>query len=90
MGEWLGPPHEEIPRCGARTRLGHPCGHFAMSNGRCRYHGGKSAGARNPHRAIKHGLCTKEAIANNRFLRELLRDSNQTIADVERHIAQGL
>jgi len=61
-----------------------------MTNGRCRYHGGKSTGARNPHRTIKHGRYTKEAIADNKFLRELLRDSNQTIEDVERHIARFL
>lgn len=33
-----------IPRCGAKTRAGHPCGQFAMKNGRCRFHGGKSTG----------------------------------------------
>jgi len=90
MGKWKGPPHEEIPRCGAKTRPGHLCGHYAMENGRCRYHGGKSTGANNPHKTIKHGLYTKETIANNKFLREMLRESNQTIADVERHIARGL
>ncbi|MCZ6804232.1 MAG: HGGxSTG domain-containing protein [Proteobacteria bacterium] len=82
MGKWLGPPHEEILRCGAKTRPGYPCGHYAMKNGRCRYHGGKSTGAKNPHREIKHGLYTKEVIANNKFLRELLQASNQTIADI--------
>jgi hypothetical protein len=34
------------PRCGARTRAGHPCRQPAMANGRCRLHGGKSAGPR--------------------------------------------
>ena len=84
MAKWLGPPHEEISRCGAKTRPGHSCGHFAMKNGRCRYHGGKSTGAKNP--AVKHGLYTKKTIADNRFLRELLKESNQTVADIERHI----
>ena len=90
MGKWLGPPHEKIPRCGAKTRPGHPCGHYAMSNGRCRYHGGKSTGARKPHRPIKHGLYTKEAIANTKYIRELIEESNQSIADVEDHIARRL
>ena len=88
MGKWLGPPHENISRCGAKTRPGRPCGHYAMKNGRCRYHGGKSTGAKNP--PIKHGIYTKKTIANNKYLRELLRESNQTIADIERHIKRGL
>lgn len=33
-------PHETI--CGAKTRAGTPCQNYAMSNGRCRMHGGKS------------------------------------------------
>ncbi len=35
----------KAPRCGARTRAGHPCGQPAMPNGRCRLHGGMSTGA---------------------------------------------
>jgi hypothetical protein len=34
------------PRCGAKTRLGGCCAQPAMRNGRCRFHGGKSTGAR--------------------------------------------
>jgi hypothetical protein len=34
------------PRCGARTRAGGSCRAPAMSNGRCRMHGGASTGAR--------------------------------------------
>ena len=34
------------PRCGASTRAGHECAQPAMSNGRCRLHGGKSTGPR--------------------------------------------
>jgi hypothetical protein len=34
------------PRCGARTRAGGTCLQPAMPNGRCRFHGGKSTGAR--------------------------------------------
>ncbi len=34
------------PRCGARNRAGKTCRAPAMSNGRCRFHGGKSTGPR--------------------------------------------
>lgn len=34
------------PRCGARTRRGQPCRAPAMTNGRCRMHGGTSTGPR--------------------------------------------
>ncbi|MFH1538218.1 MAG: HGGxSTG domain-containing protein [bacterium] len=46
-------------RCAARTRLdGHPCRNWAMPNGRCRMHGGKSTGPRPENRGksgFKHG-----------------------------------
>jgi hypothetical protein len=32
------------PVCGAATRTGHPCRCFALTNGRCRLHGGLSTG----------------------------------------------
>ena len=35
-------------RCGAKTRSGWPCKSAAMSNGRCRMHGGGSTGPRTP------------------------------------------
>lgn len=82
MGKWLGPPHDDIPRCGAKTRPGHPCGHYAMKNGRCRYHGGFSTGARNPHREIKHGHYTKEAIIERRNMNLLLRDARDTVKEI--------
>lgn len=49
-------------RCGARTRRGEACRQAAMSNGRCRMHGGTSTGPRTPEgiarctaAATKHG-----------------------------------
>lgn len=36
------------PTCGARTRAGSPCRAFALSNGRCKLHGGLSTGPRTP------------------------------------------
>jgi len=75
MGKWKGPPHENIPRCGAKTRSGGSCGHYSMPNGRCRYHGGKSTGAKNP--SAKHGYYTQTAIEERRWLNQLLKDANE-------------
>ncbi len=45
------------PRCGAYARqTGKPCLGWAMKNGRCRMHGGKS-----PGRPVIHGNYTKNA-----------------------------
>ena len=41
---------DNFKRCGAKTRKGTPCKSAAMSNGRCRMHGGT-----NPGRPIIHG-----------------------------------
>lgn len=35
--------------CGAKTRKGVPCKDIAMKNGRCKRHGGKATGAKNPN-----------------------------------------
>jgi len=57
------------PRCGAYCRTtGEACKAPAMANGRCRMHGGKSTG-----RPIVHGRATKEARAQRREVRELLK-----------------
>jgi hypothetical protein len=77
MGKWKGPPHEDIPRCGAKTRSGGFCGHYSMKNDRCRYHGGKSTGARNP--AVKHGYYTKESIAERKWLSQLLKEVDEVL-----------
>ncbi|NUU59599.1 HGGxSTG domain-containing protein [Paenibacillus agri] len=48
--------------CGAKTRSGEPCKRKALANGRCRLHGGKSTGPKDPAKlkgnknALKHGL----------------------------------
>ncbi len=39
---------QAAPRCGAWTRAGQPCQGPAMSNGRCRLHGGLSTGPKTP------------------------------------------
>ncbi|HET6222701.1 MAG TPA: HGGxSTG domain-containing protein [Dongiaceae bacterium] len=57
------------PRCGAHTRSGTCCRQPAMSNGRCRFHGGLSTGprtaeglARSPTARFIHGGRTAEII----------------------------
>ncbi len=58
------------PRCGARSRAGCPCRQPGMRNGRCRFHGGKSTGARTPQglarcraNRLVHGGRTSAVIA---------------------------
>lgn len=50
-----------MKKCGAKTRSGAPCRSFAMENGRCRMHGGKSTGApkENKHAARPGALYSK-------------------------------
>lgn len=38
--------------CGAKTRSGRCCNNLPMRNGRCRLHGGKSTGPKNPAKLI--------------------------------------
>jgi hypothetical protein len=80
MNKWKGPPHDEIPRCGAKTRSGGFCGHYSMTNGRCRYHGGKSSGAKNPR--IKHGMYTKAVMEETRLINQLISEANQNASEV--------
>ncbi|MDP2355732.1 MAG: HGGxSTG domain-containing protein [Beijerinckiaceae bacterium] len=69
------------PRCGARTHAGAPCRAPAMSNGKCRLHGGLSPGA--PRGAANgrytDGHWTREAVEERRFIRLLL---NGTLGDM--------
>ena len=73
MKKWNGPPHEPRFMCGAHARsTGNPCKRFAMANGRCDMHGGKSTGALNPHRPLRHGLRTKKSMDDWRKIKEVL------------------
>ena len=80
MNKWKGPPHDDIPRCGARTRSGGLCGHYSMPNGRCRYHGGSSTGARNP--LVKHGMYAKTAIEERKWIKELIKEANRIASEI--------
>ena len=65
-------------RCGAHCRTtGEPCLNFPMPNGRCRMHGGKSTG-----RPVKHGFNTKEAVAERKQLKDLIREVSTTIKEL--------
>lgn len=70
--------------CGAAARTnGHkPCRQPAMANGRCRLHGGKCRGATSEAGRkklvevnSKHGRYTKEAIAQRKAMRELIKQA---------------
>ena len=75
------------PRCGARTRAGHPCRAPAMKNGRCRMHGGASTGPRTKaglermrQARTKHGYYGGEGQAFLRSISALLADGNRLVA----------
>ena len=68
-------PFENIKFCGAKTRTTNkPCQGSAMSNGRCRFHGGKSTG-----RPITTGKWTKEAIHQKDEVNLLIRQAKALI-----------
>jgi len=73
-------------RCGAKTRAGTPCKSPAVQGKkRCRMHGGAlgSGAPRDNKNAVKYGLYTREAIAQRRRLRELMRQSRKLLSEIE-------
>jgi len=73
-------------RCGAKTRAGTPCKSPAVQGKkRCRMHGGApgSGAPRDNKNAVKHGLYTREAIAQRRQLRELMKQSRKLLLEIE-------
>jgi hypothetical protein len=50
-----------------------------QTNGRCSMHGGKAGAPKGNTNALKHGLYTREAITQRRHIRELMRESRETI-----------
>ncbi len=74
-------PHAK--RCGAKTRSGVPCNNSGMRNGRCRMHGGKSPGPPKGNKnAFKHGMYTKESIAERKIISKLLRNSRGVLKEI--------
>jgi hypothetical protein len=66
------------PRCGARTRAGHPCKQAAVKGrARCRMHGGaKGSGGPRGYRNgnFRHGLYTHQAKTLRREMRTKVRE----------------
>jgi hypothetical protein len=72
------------PTCGATRRDGGECMQPAGPNGRCRLHGGKSTGPRNPF--VKHGLYRKHLSADEQELYDHLVDDG-SFDDLTREVA---
>ena len=73
-------------RCGAKTRSGTHCRSPAVQGKqRCRMHGGAagSGAPRGNKNALKHGLHTREAIAEHRRLQELMRQSRKLLFEIK-------
>ena len=74
------------PRCGARTRFGGSCRSPAVhGKQRCRMHGGaRGSGApRANQNARKHGLFTKDAIAERRQIQVLLGEARKLLEEMK-------
>jgi hypothetical protein len=74
------------PRCGAKTRASGACRSPAVSGRkRCRMHGGaRGSGApRANQNARKHGLFTREAIAERRQIQALLGEARKLLEEMK-------
>ncbi|WP_050628095.1 HGGxSTG domain-containing protein [Bradyrhizobium viridifuturi] len=81
-------PMQASPRCGAKTRTGDACRAPAVrGKRRCRMHGGaKGSGAPKANRnARKHGLFTRDAIAERTEMRALLGEARKLIEGMKSH-----
>ena len=74
-------PFKDVPLCGAYSRrTGKPCRQPAMKNGKCRLHGGKSTGPpKGNANALKQGFYTRDAITHRRYIRQLIKDSQELL-----------
>ena len=76
----------DAPRCGAKTRVGRPCqAPIVRGKKRCRMHGG-AAGSGAPignKNALKHGMYTRQAIAERKALGEMMREFRETLDTFE-------
>ena len=74
------------PRCGAKTRCGGSCRSPAVhGKKRCRMHGGaQGSGAPKANRnARKHGLFTRDAIAERRQIQALLGEARKLLEEMK-------
>ncbi|MFG3597731.1 HGGxSTG domain-containing protein [Bradyrhizobium sp. RDI18] len=73
-------------RCGAKTRCGGSCRSPSVNGKkRCRMHGGAqgSGAPRANQNARKHGLFTRDAIAERRQIRALLGDARKLLGEMK-------
>ena len=74
------------PRCGAKTRPGGACRSPAVrGKKRCRMHGGAqgSGAPRANQNARKHGLFTRDAIAERRQVRAVLGEARRLLEEMK-------
>jgi len=75
----------QAPRCLAKTRAGTPCQKAAATGKkRCRLHGGAEGSGAPPgerNGAYRHGLYTREAIAERKAMRSLMQCFRQDARD---------
>jgi len=78
-------PFQKSPRCGATSkRSGERCKAPAVRGWTvCRFHGARGGGPKGERNGMyRHGLFTKGAVEERRLLRELLRQSQETLASL--------
>jgi len=78
-------PMRASPRCGARTRSGGACRAPALrGKTRCRMHGGApgSGPPRGNCNARKHGMFSREAIAERQEVRDLLGEARRLLREM--------
>ena len=88
MSDYLGNtgPMLASRRCGAKTRSGGACRSPAVhGRKRCRMHGGaQGSGAPRANRnARKHGLFTRDAIAERRQIQALLGEARKLLEEMK-------
>lgn len=80
-----------IRLCGAKAKSNNrqPCRRVACPNGKCHLHGGHSTGAKTPEGKLrqkmaswKHGLQSKEAIAERKALRQMIREHKKQLKEI--------
>ena len=79
-------PDAGEPRCGAKTRSGGACRSPSVhGKTRCRMHGGAagSGAPRANQNARKHGLFTRDAIAERRQIQVLLGESRKLLEEMK-------
>lgn len=72
-------PFANLPRCGAKTRMGSPCRRPAGPKGRCHLHGGApGSGAPFGNRnAWKHGFYSRESSEERLRIRAFLLQTDR-------------